>query len=295
MSSEDNRSQTNLLLMCRFHAEVIDTSPDDFPSEALREWKATAEQGGGVQPPITEEETEHILQMVISQEMTINAEIITLGGGLGGGGGAIGPGAIGGKGGDITFPELQPPTRSPSLHEDVSETLGTGYSDGYDGQPGGPSTLYLNNELIAVTGGGGGGPAGTGLRTTSDRIAISAIVLANYIEHRDGFLYLVGGAWDRFTTNGFPEEIAFAVELIFEAGNVPVGEYTVHVEAFDPDGNRIGIASFPLTIVTSGAILRIPRFVHLPVRLEMAGPHTISVRSDLSELGSIGLMVMQRE
>lgn len=40
MSGEDNRSAANLMLMCEEHAFEIDTTPDDFPADLLREWKA---------------------------------------------------------------------------------------------------------------------------------------------------------------------------------------------------------------------------------------------------------------
>lgn len=40
MSEEDNRAFENLVVLCILHASEIDDTPDHFPSEMLREWKA---------------------------------------------------------------------------------------------------------------------------------------------------------------------------------------------------------------------------------------------------------------
>ncbi len=40
MSEEANRSADNLILLCTFHAAEIDATPEHFPADMLRQWKA---------------------------------------------------------------------------------------------------------------------------------------------------------------------------------------------------------------------------------------------------------------
>ena len=67
---------------------LVDDRPEEYPPELLRRWKEEAEQGPGVDPPVSEAEIEEILSAMVVQEITLSAESIHLGGTLGGGGGA---------------------------------------------------------------------------------------------------------------------------------------------------------------------------------------------------------------
>ena len=105
MSSGDNRSVSNLLVLCIEHADEVDQPArvGMYPTTVLHEWKIQQlayfdEHKNGWQ--ITQSEAQEIIRESTRQEITIQAEIINLGGlggaalGAGGGaGGAIGQGA----------------------------------------------------------------------------------------------------------------------------------------------------------------------------------------------------------
>lgn len=102
-SAEANRSDSNLVLLCRKHHTVVDDrrSEDFYTPELLKAWKV--QQEAQVGNPLTQEAKEAIALTNIF----VAAETVTLGGmggaapGAGGGGGAaIGTNARGGRGGD---------------------------------------------------------------------------------------------------------------------------------------------------------------------------------------------------
>lgn len=102
-SSEENRSDMNLLLLCRKHHAIVDERRNEkfYTPELLKAWKAAQE--GEDDNPLSSDDLEAIAQT----NVTITAETVTLGGeggaapGAGGGGGAaIGANAQGGRGGD---------------------------------------------------------------------------------------------------------------------------------------------------------------------------------------------------
>jgi len=66
MSEEENRSYSNLILLCIEHAYEIDDIPDRYPAEQLREWKRvqvkTQEQAARQLPALTDDETAEVCQ-----------------------------------------------------------------------------------------------------------------------------------------------------------------------------------------------------------------------------------------
>lgn len=102
-TSEENRSDGNLLLLCRKHHAVVDDlrNLEYYTAAILRKWKSEQETQGV--NPLDRDDIEAIGQT----NFIIAAETVNLGGeggaapGAGGGGGAaIGPNARGGRGGD---------------------------------------------------------------------------------------------------------------------------------------------------------------------------------------------------
>ena len=293
MTADENRAKSNLLLLCTFHSDVIDTHPEAYPPEVLREWKEEAEDGEGVNPAISDQEVKDVLQSFARQDITLNAESINLGGGLGGGGGAIGMGAFGGRGGDISFfPELaHPPRPTPVAPDQGATTRGVGFSEGYDGQPGGLTATILSDEVLGAAGGGGPGFAGTGVRSTTDLLSVSTVMLVNVIENVNGLLYILGGGWEFYSVSELPCETRFCLLLTIEAGGVPKGEYTIHVAIMAPGGAQLTRQSFPVTVTEPGTMLRTKRYVALPVRLEQPGIHTIAVSSESASLAALPVSV----
>lgn len=118
-TSDENRHEANLLLLCTRHASAIDDPRNvpNYPEATLLDWKKKqidahkAAVAGGW--PLTEKMAEAVIQTSFPDfALSFNNSNIILGGeggrapgSGGGGGGAIGPGSRGGKGGkggDIT-------------------------------------------------------------------------------------------------------------------------------------------------------------------------------------------------
>jgi hypothetical protein len=134
MSADANRSAGNLLLLCIEHADEVDRRERVhlYPATLLREWKQqqlaffdTARNGWD----ITEREAEEVIRESTNLEISLQGDVINLGGtggqapsAGGGGGAAIGSGAHGGAGG-----------------------------------PGGPVRIDIKGEDGAAPGAGGGG------------------------------------------------------------------------------------------------------------------------------------------
>ncbi|WP_350280462.1 hypothetical protein [Kribbella sp. HUAS MG21] len=290
MSPEANRSESNLVLMCLLHSRTIDDHESEFPPDLLRQWKAAAEASNdGVQPPLTDAEVGEIQKYIVAATI-VQADVIHLGGTLGGGGGAIGAGAYGGQGGNITIADLNTPTRTPQT-DAAQPDVGDGFSEGFDGQDGGTSSFGSGSTLLAA-GGGGGGFVGTGNRSTTDRLRVSTLVLVNAVEHREGLVSILGGAWDKVVIEQLPAQGSIYALAVIEAGGAPQGEYGIHIAAFGPNGTRLARVSFPVTVTQPGQVLRFKRHVALDLDLTQQGIHTVTVDSDISELARIEFAVV---
>jgi len=290
MSADENRAPENLVLLCRFHSATIDDLEDHYSADELRSWKERAESpGSGVE--LSDDEVRAIGEVWISQPFHLQADTITLGGTLGGGGGAIGAGAFGGRGGDIgQFPELRPAPRVAALCGQAD--LGKGHIAGFDGQPGGPTAIWRENgEVLVAAGGGGGGFVGSGMRSTDDRLRVSSLLFANALDVRDGLVFALGGAWQHWTVGALPESVRLMVLVVIEAGNVAPGEYTIHVDLHDPAGTRVSRATFPVVVEEAGAVIRLPQVVALEAVWENPGRHALTVSSEVGELASVEVVV----
>jgi hypothetical protein len=317
MSADENRSTSNLILMCAKHADEIDLIARAalYPASVLREWKAAQvarydKAAGGFR--LTDDEAADLLAR---SETTISlvAETISLGGGggvdggSGGGGAAIGPGALGGHGGPVGRLDLDggagvgpgaggggggalvPGAIPHGLH--YHETEGIGYSRGIDGADGGDTTISLGHHVLLRAKGGKGGLAGTGARGSSDRLRVSALLLVNYGEHREGLVALLGGGWTGVSVLNLPTLVAFPHVILFEAGGIAATELTATVEIAGPDGTVCGTQSFPVTIEKPGDVVRIPRLGSVAVEVHSFGLWTVAVKSGSRELARIDILI----
>jgi hypothetical protein len=169
-------------------------------------------------------------------------------------------------------------------------TEGRGFSAGTDGQDGGDTTFGVDGAAVLVAGGGKGGRAGTGVRLASSRLSVSALMLVNYAEGRD-LAYIVGGGWQSYSITDVPARLVFPLFILFEAGGVGVGEFTVGVEARDPNGTRRAHMNFPLTVVEAGDVVRISRCCDLSALVESFGVWTLAVTSPQGDLAQIDLLI----
>jgi hypothetical protein len=307
--------------LCVKHATEVDLREleSTYTAAVLRQWKANqlaaydAEAGGWV---LSDDEAADVVEASVHSEIVIRAHTVSLGGGggnaigaSGGGGGAIGPGAIGGPGGDVGQIDLRgsdgiPPgsggggggsmawgTIFPAPSGRSRGTEGQGFSAGMDGQDGGASSFGVGDEVLLTAPGGTGGRSGTGVRLTSDKLSVSALILANYAEATAGLIYVIGGGWQNYQILNIPCPFVFPLLIIFEAGGVEVGEYTIGVEARDPGGIRHGLVQFPLTVAETGDVVRIPRCCTLATEVDALGIWTVAVTTPLGDLATVDLLI----
>jgi hypothetical protein len=307
MPPEENGSASNLILLCLFHSRVIDDHFERYSVETIQMWKASqiGDAGG---TPITDVEAEQILALSIRSEVLLQAEIINVGGQSGGGGGAIGYGATGGPGGDTMMINLDglpgasfgeggggggvvaPGSISPPA-DAIRAREGRGSSDGYDGQPGGDTFFGDPERPLVKASGGSPGLAGLGSRSTTDKLRISTMMLANSVEQREGLLYLLGGGWQNLSILNVPSQCTFLVVLIIEADGVEAGTYSMHLNLSDPGGVERSVVSFPVEIIEPGEVVRIPRFVLITASVHTFGLWRLAVQSDTSTLANLSLAV----
>ncbi|MCH9807213.1 MAG: hypothetical protein K0U74_05735 [Alphaproteobacteria bacterium] len=167
-SESDNRSETNLILMCVEHAAAIDDSLTrrSYPATTLREWKARQladfdkiQQGWILDDQMTTDAAEASFSQV---EIAVNNSTISLGGkggaapgAGGGGGGAIGRNASGGHGGDGGGKRIVDGEFTvPFADADASVVLNDGLSD----------PIVCPDGRAPGSGGGGAGASGDNLR-----------------------------------------------------------------------------------------------------------------------------------
>lgn len=298
MSAEANRDGANLLLLCRFHSALVDDMASDYPIETLHEWKRQQlAQIGGTN--ITDAQVEEVLRVSISNEISLEAEVINLGGQDGGGGGAIGAGAVGGPGGDRMTVNLDGqgngggggalagPGRTPPGARRARE--GRGYIAALDGG----RTAFgdpHSDIFFSARGGSAGGSPYDG-RTTTEMLTISSLMLCSSVHVEAGLMHMLSGAWQSVSVLNVPVDARFVVALVFEAGGVGAGHYTVRIQANDPDGYECGEVSFPVIVEEEGEILRIAGWVPLSVTLTGYGLYTLTATTDVSELTTIDFAV----
>jgi hypothetical protein len=117
-------------------------------------------------------------------------------------------------------------------------------------------------------------------------------MIANYVEtYLGGLCSVMSGAWDRISAPELPADVTLAALLVVEAGEVPLGEYSMHLAMLGPTGDRVGRSSFPVTVEATGRVLRFSKYVPLSVHLETIGVHQLVVSTDLCELLSVPVAV----
>jgi hypothetical protein len=321
MSEADNRDAANLVLLCITDAYLIDVDQGlNYPVPQLHEWKqaqldehqAVLEGGAPGGWPITDEQAEKIIRL--SSTINIQADVVSFGGGGGnapgsggGGGGAVGTGTlISGRGGDVTI-NLDGQRGitfgaggggggsvadgSIARPDDPIGTEGRGYVVGFDGEEGG-DTAFGSGDLRVVAGGGEPGRTGSGDRKTTERLTLSALMLANYARiDATGLVIIDGGGWQWRTFLNLPIDYNLLIASIIDAGGAPPGEYTVQFEILNPAGERRGGRTAALAVEQSGDVVRIPAVFTVPVNIDMFGVWRVIVRSDLAMLQTLEFMI----
>jgi hypothetical protein len=326
MSSENNRSVSNLLLLCIEHADEIDqpSRVGLYPTTLLYEWKSQQlayfdERKNGWK--ITQAEAEEVIRESTRLEVAIQADVVNLGGqggaapsSGGGGGAAIGKGARGGKGGKggpvrINLGggaglapgaggggagSIDPDSPLFWRGGDTMPTFGSSSFLGIDGQDGGDTTFGpAGGERLVRAKGGKGGLAGTGNRSKSEKLAVSSLMLANYVEFREIFAYITGACFQLYHVLNLGDALSFAGIVVLECGGVAAGEYAFTVAALDPQNDEASSVKFAFKISETGDILRRGYKFNIQVTVDTFGMWTIVVRHGNRELARLPIVVQQ--
>jgi hypothetical protein len=318
MTNDQRRSFPNLVLLCPAHHKLVDKiHPQKYSIENLEEWKRTADPTNATYlVGMVESDLEDALTRIA---VAINADAVHFGGagggpgGGGGGGGGVlgGTGGPGGPGGAITINDSTRieidggPGKGPGgggggggflapgsiIRNAEAPIAGQGYSDGIDAADGGDTTLSDDKGRVILRAAGGKGVlAGVGVRSTSDLIRVSSMLMANACDQRDGLLFLLGAGWQNVFVTNLGDLLHVGVAMIFECAGVDAGEYSITLRAARPNGDHSQIV-FPLMVEKRGDILRIPRIAHLRFPVGAFGLWTITAEHDGRLLGSVDLNV----
>jgi hypothetical protein len=326
MSPDENRSVRNLLLTCIEDAYEVDDPErvDLYGRELLLSWKEQqlAEYDRTREAwLITNEEAVDVIRQSLQAEVFIQGETINLGGqggqapGAGGSGGsAIGRGAIGGRGGpggpininagglpgaapgaggggagriDPESPLLwRGPGRTPTVG--IYEFLGT------DSEDGGDTTFGPDdNGRVLRARGGLGARAGTGVRSYSEKLSVSALLLANHIEIQGAFFSLLSGGFAHYNVVNLNDRLTFVGLAVLEGGEAPEGEYGLAISAVGPDGESRRTVTVAIKIVKPGDILRTSFQFSISVQVNDFGMWAIVARHEGRELARLPVAIQQ--
>lgn len=107
---------------------------------------------------------------------------------------------------------------------------------------------------------------------------------------RDGLSSVVRAGHGELQLLNVPADLTLALLVMFEAGGAPEGEYTTTVELLDPVHGVAGTVGFPVTVVTPGDVVRIPKLVMLRARLPVFGAYQIRVSSEVAVLATLDII-----
>ena len=135
--------------------------------------------------------------------------------------------------------------------------------------------------------------AGSGVRSTSDKLAVSALVLADYVETRNGLFYVCSGGFAHYNVLNLNDWLRFNGLIVLESGVVPEGEYGLTVQALEPEGDITQSVTLVYKISKPGDILRMSFNFWLSVQVKAYGMWTIVVRHEGRELARLPIAVQQ--
>jgi len=141
--------------------------------------------------------------------------------------------------------------------------------------------------------GGKGGLVGAGNRSVSEKVSVSTLMLANYVEFRENIAYITGACFQLYNVLNLGDSIGFAGITVFECGGVPIGEYGFTVAALDPQNNEASSVRFAFNISQTGDILRISCKFGITVTVTAFGLWAIAVRHGDKELTRLPVVVQQ--
>jgi hypothetical protein len=174
-------------------------------------------------------------------------------------------------------------------------TFGSSLFLGIDGNDGGDTTVARadTGEILIRAGGGKGGLVGTGNRSESEKITVSALILANYVEFRDGFAYIIGTGFQLYRILNLTNQLNISGIAVLECGGVPTGEYGFTVAALDPMGTENSSVKLVFEVQQTGDILRGMYSFSIQVKVCEFGKWTIAVHHGKRQLARLPIVIQQ--
>jgi len=140
----------------------------------------------------------------------------------------------------------------------VSRCLRAKSGKGRDGNDGGDTTFGLaGSEPLLRAKSGKGGLVGTGKRSISEKVTVSSLMLANYVEFSGVFGYITGACFQHYNVLNLGDGLSLTGIAVLEFGGTSVGEYGITVAALDPENNEVSPVKLAVNISKAGDILRI--------------------------------------
>ena len=159
---------------------------------------------------------------------------------------------------------------------------------GIDGNDGGDTTFGpAGGEPLLRAKGGKGGLVGTGKRSVSEKVIVSSLLLANYVEFREIFGYITGACFQHYNILNLGDNHSFTGIAVLEFGGTPTGEYGITVAALDPENREVSSVKFAFNVSKAGDILRIACKFSVRVTVKMFGMWTIAVRHGSKDLARL--------
>jgi hypothetical protein len=163
---------------------------------------------------------------------------------------------------------------------------------GVDGQDGGDTTFGpVDDGNILRAKGGSGGRVGSGDRFRSDKIVASSLLLANYVEFQGSFTYITGAGFQFYNVLNLEDRMNFSGAAVLECGGVPPGEYSLTIEAHDPDNAVASAVTLVFRITQSGDMARMPFKFSIAAAIAKFGMWTIVARHEDRELARLPIVV----
>jgi len=116
-------------------------------------------------------------------------------------------------------------------------------------------------------------------------------MFADSLQIRDKLVFMLGGAWEWYPILNFPATVTFMTLMVLEAGDVPIGEYSISLEARDPFDRTAGLVKFAIGITQPGDILRKSLSIPFNINVTLPGLWTICVLHEKRELACIPLHI----
>ena len=163
-----------------------------------------------------------------------------------------------------------------------------------DSQGGGDTTISdAEGNVLLRAKGGQAALAGSGIRSTSDRFTVSALLLANHIEIIGSYVSLLSGGFAHYSVLNLNDQLTFVGLTVFEGGGVEEGEYAFTIQVLAPDGAIANTATHVFRVVRTGDIIRIILQFSMSVQVATFGMWMIAVLHESRVLMRLSVAIQQ--